>query len=46
MGVVHGLVGAIVISRQGFDDYWNRAISGCSAGVAIGLTRIKLLFVL
>lgn len=39
-GLVHGIVGAGIIATRGHDDLKNRAVSGCAAGLSLGITRI------
>lgn len=44
LGIVHGLVGAGIILARGHDDYFNRAVSGCTAGLALGISRTEEIF--
>jgi hypothetical protein len=37
-GVVHGIVGAGILAVTGSDSYKNRAIAGCTAGLAMGIS--------
>lgn len=40
-GVVHGIVGAGLISIKGRDDFRNRMLSGCAAGLSMGISQGK-----